>query len=179
MITKTDFRNGGAGDLVGYIQKNKGDRVPVKDASGRQLSEKEIDGFVRRSERAGFQRQFIIAPDPDAAVPPADLDSQTRETIESWRAEKPSVEYVYAVHREPAGKSHAHVAAIGRKRDLRMDREDLTSFRDLAKTTFRERERLASRSREQTRTREPTREVSRSQRERSGRSHGMEESDGN
>jgi len=166
MIVKSDFQTGSAGNLITYISEDAERTVEIRDSTGRKLSEKEIEAFVGRSETADMQRQFIIAPDPDAGYTAAEIDQCTRSTLNEWKAEKPSVEYVYGVHARPeSGKSHAHAAAIGKQRDLHMETDDLTSLREQARERFRERTRLRSRERVQERsvTAEQEREVTQAQ----------------
>ncbi|MFB6197659.1 MAG: relaxase/mobilization nuclease domain-containing protein [Halobacteriaceae archaeon] len=144
MITKTDFQRSDAGSLVEYIERDNDCRVPVKDKTGKRLSEQEMDQFVEQSRRFQAERHLIIAPDPTADYSASEVDRFTRRTMRQWRTHRSSAQYVYAVH-QPEGKTHAHVAATGRMEDLRMDKEDLKEFRELARETFRERQRIAQR----------------------------------
>lgn len=150
MIVKSDFQTGDVDDLLSYISEDEEEAVQLRDSAGRKLTEEEIEAFVERSQAAEMQRQFIVAPDPAAEYTASEVGQHTRSTLNGWKATKPSVEYVYGVHGRPeSGKSHAHAAAIGKKRDLRMDQDDLRSLRERAREAFAERQRLKSKEREQ------------------------------
>lgn len=150
LITKSSFRYGHARDLVEYIRRDGGKEVPVKDHTGREAGRETLQRFVAASERHGFERQFIIAPDPDAEYTPAEVDRGVRSTMREWRSERRSTRYVYAVH-DSQETPHAHVAVTGPQRQLRMDEQDLQEFRNLARDEFDERERLARRRADPTR----------------------------
>lgn len=140
MILKTDYERSGAGDLVEYMKydrKQDRERVPIKDPTGRSLDEKEIDRFVGRSERHGMERHFIIAPDPEANVSTKDVDRGTRKVMNDWQRERPSIDYVYAVHAGEEGKSHSHAVATGQEHHLEMDTQDITEMRDRARDAIR------------------------------------------
>lgn len=143
MIVKSDYQYGGAGALIKYIAYNKGEKVEIRDHTGREVSQEELDEFVERSKEMGMERQIIIAPDPDAGIGTEDLDRSTRRLMSEWRSGRPSTEYMYAVHdAEPA---HVHVAVTGDRRDLYMDTEDLTELREKAADQMREQERIQQR----------------------------------
>jgi hypothetical protein len=147
VIVKTDFQRGDAGDLLEYIQRDdkEGECVPVRDHSGRQLDEERIAAFAEQSAKHGFERHLILAPDSEAQLTTDQLDRGTRRLMSDWRADRPSVSYVYAVH-PGDGKPHVHAAATGRERDLYMDREDLAALRQDATEAFREEERRVART---------------------------------
>lgn len=152
LITKTDFQFTHAGDLVEYMQQDKDRSVPVRDRTGRELSKDEIGSFVEESKEYGMERQFIISPDPAAEYQPKEVGRQTRKVMSAWRSERPTANYVYAVHGHQE-IPHAHVAVTGRKPDLEMTKDDLTSFRELAREKFREPHRLRHRDRTSTKHR--------------------------
>jgi hypothetical protein len=143
MIAKTDYQRNGAGDLVRYIERDteSDNDVALKGPHGQKLSKVERDRFIERSEDHGMERHFIIAPDPDATYDATEMDRRTRELMNDW-TEDSTADYVYAVH-DKGEKPHAHVAVTGQERHLRMDREDLAEFREQARSTFQERDRLS------------------------------------
>lgn len=170
VIVKTDFQRGGAGDLVDYIKydrKEDKQRVPVRDHSGRDLDDADLERFVERSEANGMERHFIISPDPDADMPTKELDRGTRRLMSDWRSARPSVSYIYAIH-SGGEKPHVHAAATGQERDLWMDRDDVVEFRKQARDAFREADRLPTKDRTQTQEREAIPDPDRTP----GRDHG-------
>lgn len=163
MIVKTDFQRSDAGDLVDYIKydrKASKQRVPVRDHSGRSLDDAEIEQFVERSEANEMERHFIISPDPSARISKPELDRGTRRLLSDWRADRPSVSYVYAIH-DGGDKPHVHAALTGQERDLWMGRDDVVELNDQAREAFREEERLPTRERERDQEREIVAELDR------------------
>ncbi len=163
MIVKTDFQRGGAGDLVDYIKYDRKagkERVPVRDPSGRDLDQSELEQFAEQSKADGMERHFIISPDPDAQLGTKELDRGTRRLLSDWRSGRPSVNYVYAIH-DGGEKPHVHAAVTGQERDLRMDRNDMVEFRERARDAFGEVERLPTKGRERAQEREVTAEPDR------------------
>jgi hypothetical protein len=67
MIVKTDFRDGSAGDLVQYIQRDRSqdavNTVDLRNPSGRELGDTEVDRFVNKSRDLDFQRHLIVSPE--------------------------------------------------------------------------------------------------------------------
>lgn len=146
MITYSDYAEGGAGALLNYMQTDQGRQITLRDHTGKALSRDELEQFVQHSKDCGFERQFIISPDPDLDIHQQAFDRGTRALMRQWRADKANVRYVYAVH-DQREKPHAHVAVTGPKRELYMDRDDLDAFRDTAADAFRESERASHRQR--------------------------------
>jgi hypothetical protein len=146
MITYSDYSEGGAGALVNYMQTDQGREITIRDHTGKALSRDELEQFVQHSKECGFERQFIVSPDPDLDVHHRAFDRRTRALMRQWRADKANVRYVYAVH-DQRDKPHAHVAVTGPKRELYMDRDDLDAFRETATDVFRESERTSHRQR--------------------------------
>lgn len=144
MIAKTDFKYGGAGDLVKYISRDDDRQVPVKDHAGRKLDQKELEEFVEKSKQYGVERHMIVAPDPDAAYSRDEVDRRIRKTMNEWQGGREGSQYVYAVH-ESNQIPHAHVAMTGREDALHMDKEDVVEFRETAREAFQERERIPHR----------------------------------
>jgi len=144
MMLKTDFRPGGAGNLVDYIQRDRSQdavqSVDVRNPSGRQLAESEVDRFVEKSQRFQFQRHLIVSPDPDGQYTPAEVSANTREVMNREFGQRPTTDYVYAVHRDTEFP-HAHVAATGRESELEMDRSEINRLRERASTIYNEPER--------------------------------------
>ena len=144
MILKTDFRADGAGNLVDYIQRDRSQdavrNVDLRNPSGRELTDAEIDRFVETSRHHDFQRHMIVSPDPDGQYTPQEVNERTREFMNQELGQQPSTEYVYAVHRDTEFP-HAHVAATGRQPELEMDRSEIDRLRDRASTIYNEPER--------------------------------------
>ena len=126
MYFDTSYRNSSASALVNYIEKDQ----PLRNSAGRELSEKEIRGFIRKSKRHNFERELQIAPNPYADVSQSQLERETRRYIGEFVDEPHStVQAAYAVH-EDNGVLHAHVALTGERSDLFMDADDVSQARD-------------------------------------------------
>jgi len=95
LIAKTDFQYDSARKLVEYIKEDKEQPVLVKDHTGKELDQAELETFVEASEHYGVERHMIIAPDPDAEFDPSEVD------------------------RLPALKQLPAVTAAGRSEDIR------------------------------------------------------------
>lgn len=145
MIAKTDFQASGAADLVQYIKRDDKRQVPVKNHTGRELDQEQLQQFIDVSEEYGMERHFIIAPDPEAGFDPDEVDRNVRTVMNDWRGDRRGTQYVYAVHGHDQ-RPHAHVAVTGRKDALRMNKQDIVAFRERAREAFDERERLADRA---------------------------------
>jgi hypothetical protein len=159
MICYSDFqKTGDVGALVDYMERNNGEKVPVKTPDGRALSEGEKDRLVERSQQNSFERHLVLSPDPDAEYATEEIDRRTREVVREFQRERPSVEAVYVVHEDE--HNHAHIAATGAKRDLTMYADDLERFEERAAEQFREPQRLKQRERHQEAQQELEREVS-------------------
>ena len=129
MYFTTNYRNGGAGALVNYIEKD----YPLRNSAGRELSEREVNEFVQKSKQHQFEREMQIAPNPYAEVPQSQLERETRRVIgEFTDPTHSSARGIYSIH-EDNGVLHAHVALTGRKRDLFMDADDISQTRDRLK----------------------------------------------
>ena len=144
MILKTDFRDSGAGDLVDYIQRDRSqdavETVDVRNQTGRQLSEVEVDRFVEKSQEFQFQRHIIVSPDPEGRYTPQEVSANTREVMNREFGQQPTTEYVYVVHRDTEFP-HAHVALAGRESELEMDRAEIERLRERSATVYSEAER--------------------------------------
>ena len=126
MYFDTSYRNSGASALVSYIQKDH----PLRNSAGRELSDEEIRGFVRKSKHHQFEREIQIAPNPYADVSQSQLERETRRYLGEFVDEAHStVQAAYAIH-DDNGVLHAHVALTGRRSDLFMDAEDISQARD-------------------------------------------------
>jgi len=149
MMLKTDYREGGAGNLVDYIQRDReqdaGATVDLRNPAGRELSDPEVNRFVDKSQEFGFQRHMIVSPDPTGQYSPEEVRANTRDFMNSEFAQQPTTDYVYGVHRDTEFP-HAHIAATGERAELEMDREDIRELREQAATAYEE----------PSRTRDPT-----------------------
>lgn len=159
MILKTDFQPSGAGDLVKYIRRdrdpNRDQRVPLRNPTGREMSDSEVSDFIGQSRQFGFERHYIVSPNPEAGYTAQEVSENTRQLMRDELLEKPTANYLYAVH-DDSCYTHAHVAATGREEELRMDRREIQRLRSRARSQFREEERLKERDvdREQERAEE-------------------------
>jgi len=136
VVMTTDYRDSGAGDLVRYI----GDRADLRSPGGRELSEREIDEFVRESEERGFERQMTFSASDDASrsFDDDELEREVRRSLREFSEDRPTARYIYGRH-EDTGHDHVHVAMTGERRDLYMDREDINDLRERTNDRVRER----------------------------------------
>lgn len=159
MILKTDFQTGGAGDLVKYIRRDRApdrdQRVSLRNPIGREMSEPEVTEFIQQSRQFGFERHYIVSPNPEAGYTAQEVGEHTRRLMRDELLEKPTANYLYAVH-DDSSYTHSHVAATGKEAELRMDRQEIQRLRSRARSQFREQERLKQRDveREQDRAQE-------------------------
>ena len=124
MFVNTNYRTSGASALVSYIEQDH----PLRNSAGRELSDREVRGFIEKSERHQFEREFQISPDPKAGVSQRDLERHTQRFIDDFLTDRPSVRAVYAYHGS-TDIPHAHVAMTGKRHDLFVDREEITGIR--------------------------------------------------
>jgi len=126
MYFDTSYRSSGASALVNYIEKD----YPLRNSAGRELSQREVNEFVKKSKQHQFEREIQIAPNPYADVSRSELERETRHMIGDFVDEThSSARAAYAVH-DDNGVLHAHVALTGRRRDLFMDADDISQTRD-------------------------------------------------
>jgi hypothetical protein len=114
--------------------------MTLRDRSGRELSDREIESFVDQSEHHELEREIILSPERGDDLPPGELEQRSRQAMRDFERDRPTCRWVYAVHRD-TDHDHVHVAATGKRRDLYMDREDIQRFRERGTELFRERER--------------------------------------
>ena len=124
MFVHTNYRTSGASALVNYIEQDH----PLRNSAGRELSDGEVRGFIQKSERHEFEREFQISPDPEADVSQRDLERQTQRFVGEFLTDRHSVRAVYAYHGS-TDIPHAHVAMTGERHDLFVDREDIDQIR--------------------------------------------------
>lgn len=140
-ITDTNYRPHGAGALMAYIGR---DGNAIKDRTGRELSVGEQADFIDQSTEYEFTRQIIVSPERGDELSDRELDLRTRQIMRELTQDRPSVRYVYSVHRD-TDHPHAHVVLTGTREDLYMDVEDIDRVRAQATENFREVERAAVR----------------------------------
>jgi hypothetical protein len=124
VFVNTNYRTSGASALVNYIEQDH----PLRNSAGRELSDREVRGFIQKSDRHQFEREFQLSPDPEADVSQRDLERQTQRFIGEFLVDRPSARAVYAYHGS-TDIPHAHVAMTGERRDLFVDREEITQIR--------------------------------------------------
>jgi hypothetical protein len=152
VFVNTNYRTSGASALVSYIEQDH----PLRNSAGRELSDQEVRGFIEKSDRHQFEREFQISPDPEADVSQRDLERHTQQFVDEFLADRPSVRAVYAYHGS-TDIPHAHVAMTGKRHDLFVDREEITGIRQ-----------TLSQRLEQTQTQEQRQEQEHEQRQRQG-----------
>jgi hypothetical protein len=128
MIIDTNYQTGSspATGLTNYLSK---DGQEIRDHTGRELDDDEIEQFHERAAENGFSRQIVMAPDRHMTAD--ELDRAARGTMNEWTADHTTTEYVYSVH-EDTETPHVHVAATATQdsRDLFMQEDDIRELRD-------------------------------------------------
>ena len=124
MFVNTNYRESGASALVNYIEQDH----PLRNSAGRELSNGEVRDFIQKSDRHQFEREFQISPDPEADVSQRNLERQTQRFIGEFLQGRHSARAVYAYHGS-TDVPHTHVATTGKRRDLFVDREEITQIR--------------------------------------------------
>ena len=119
---------------MGYIGREgalEGGRAPVHDREGNILHREDFKELRQEIKDSQMERRLIFSPsDPD--VSKEEISTLVRDVIERYQVEEDkSFDYVYAVH-DHNDRTHVHVLAWGDKQDLRMDRDDLASIREMA-----------------------------------------------
>ena len=155
MYLNTNYQRSGAGALLNYIEKDRG----LRNSAGREVTDRERESFVEKSQEHQFEREVRISPDPEADVSQAELERETERYLREFTRDRPSVRGVYSFHNDN-GIAHTHVALTGERRDLYLDRGDLERDRErLSRRLERDRER--EREREPERDRELARDIER------------------
>jgi len=136
MIVKSSFSaNSGRGAAnLGYISREgalEGGRAPVLDREGNILHKEDFKDLRQEIKDSQMERRLIFSPsDPD--ISKEEISTLVRDVIERYQTEEnKSFDYVYAIH-DHNERTHVHVLAWGDKQDLRMDRDDLASIREMA-----------------------------------------------
>jgi hypothetical protein len=131
VFTDTNYREHGAGDLVEYLDKERG----LENRFGEPMSDEEIEAFVEKSEAYEFEREIVISPEHGEDLSDAKFSLYTRHVMSEFCKDRPTATYCYAIHRD-TDNPHAHVALTGTKRDLWMDTEDCEQLRERATEQF-------------------------------------------
>jgi len=171
MYLNTNYQRSGAGALLNYIEKGRG----LRNSAGREVTDRERESFIEKSERHRFERELRISPDPEADVSQAELERETERYLREFTQDRPSVRGVYSFHNDN-GIAHTHVALTGEERDLYLDRNDLECDRERLSRRLergREREREPERDRELARDIERKREQERERERERGRDLGI------
>jgi hypothetical protein len=169
MYLNTNYQRSGAGALLNYIEKGRG----LRNSAGREVTNRERERFVEKSQEHSFERELRISPDPEADVSQEELERETERYLRDFTRNRPSVRGVYSFHNDN-GIAHTHVALTGKERDLYLDRNDLERDRErLSRHLERGRERELERDRELARDIERKREQERERERERGRDLGI------
>jgi hypothetical protein len=153
MYLNTNYQRSGAGALLNYIEKDR----PLRNSVGREVTDRERESFIEKSQEHSFERELRISPDPEADVSQEELERETERYVREFARDRPSVRGIYSFHNDN-GIAHTHVALTGKERDLYLDRNDLERDRE---RLSRRLERGQEREREPERDRELAREIER------------------
>ena len=166
MYLNTNYQRSGAGALLNYIEKGRG----LRNSAGREVTDRERESFIEKSERHRFERELRISPDPEADVSGEELERETQRYLRDFTQDRPSVRGVYSFHNDN-GIAHTHVALTGEERDLYLDRNNLERDRE---RLSRRLERGREREREQERDRELARDIERKREQERERERGRD-----
>ena len=136
-------RDHGAGQLTSYIGR---DEHQLRNRRGETLSEQERETFIERSQEYDYERQIIISPERGDELSERELSLGARRSMREFCRDRPSAEYVYAVHQDTE-HPHAQIAVTGQKSDLWTDQDDLDRLKERAREQFREQQRTRTRQR--------------------------------
>jgi hypothetical protein len=152
----TSYGDGGAGDLVQYLDKERG----LRNRRGEEMTREEREAFVEKSREHEFRRLVTISPGDGDRLSDREMNRRTRQTVSGFLEDRPSADYCFAIHRDTE-HHHAQVALTGKKRDLYMDRDDIERVREQAREQFPDLDREEERTREQQRERDLERTLGR------------------
>jgi TfoX/Sxy family transcriptional regulator of competence genes len=143
-------REHGAGQLTSYIGR---DDHQLRNRRGKKLGDDEREKFIERSQQYEYERQIIISPEHGDELSREQLSLGARRSMREFCRDRPSAEYVYAVHQDTE-HPHAQIAVTGQKSDLWTDQDDLDRLKERAREQFRERQRARTRQRHKQRQQE-------------------------
>lgn len=139
-VMQTTYRDGrDASRLLSYIERD----TELRNRLGDEMSEREIQAFIEKSERHQFERDMILSPENGDELTDDELSLHTRQIMGEFLEGRPTATYCYAMHRDTE-HPHVHVALTGERRDLYMDQEDIQEVREHTN------ERMVERHREKT-----------------------------
>lgn len=143
-------RDHGAAQLTSYIGR---DDHQLRNRRGEELTEEEREQFIERSKEYQYERQIIISPENGDELSRQELSLGARRSMREFSRDRPSAEYVYAVHQDTE-HPHAQIAVTGQKSDLWTDQDDLDRLKERAREQFREKQRTQTRQRHEQRQQE-------------------------
>lgn len=129
-IYKTDYKDGaGTRKLTNYMGH---DGQPVRDRTGRDMSDDELERFNDRAE-GRRNRHIILSPDNRHDLTDAELDRATRRYMSDLIEDRPTADYVYSIHDDKPGERDIHVAMTASDRtDLELYPDDIVQERERA-----------------------------------------------
>lgn len=150
-IYQTDYKdNEGTGALTNYLQH---DGHKVFDRAGREMSDDELDRFNARS-KGQRNRQLIISPANGNDLSRREFDRATREYMSEMVQDRPTADYVYAIHEDTENR-HAQVAMTASdKDDLAMYPDDIREERQRAHELYQQRQKERQKQQQKQRERQ-------------------------
>lgn len=138
-IYKTDYQDGtGTEKLTNYMSH---DNQPVRDRTGREMSESELEQFNEKAD-GKRNRHIIISPRDHDNLSEQELDRSTRRYMRDMTEERPTADYVYSVHDDKENGRDVHIAMTANdKTDLEMYPNDIERERKRAHEHYRQQER--------------------------------------
>lgn len=138
-IYKTSYADdAGTEALTNYLQH---DRQEVRDRTGRPMSESDLEAF--NDKAAGKRnRHIIISPRDHDDLSDRELDRGTRKYMSEMIEDRPTADYVYAIHDDKEHGKDVHIAMTANdKSDLEMYPDDIKRERTRAHEAYPKRER--------------------------------------
>ncbi|WP_211330710.1 relaxase/mobilization nuclease domain-containing protein [Halalkalicoccus subterraneus] len=146
-VYKTDYRdNEGTGALTNYMSH---DQQQIRDRAGREMSDEELDQFDARSE-GQRNRHIIISPDNRHGLSEQEMDRATRAYMSEMVEDRPTADYVYAIHDDKEDEQDIHIAMTASdKTDLEMYPDDIREERQRAHSRYQEQQKEQQQEKEQ------------------------------
>lgn len=157
MYADKSYRRRDANRLLSYIDRTE---RPIRDRSGREMSNEDIQQFVDKSEKYEYEESWIFSPKNGDELSAAEISLAVRKTMRDHLKDRQRATYCFSIHTDEEN-DHAHIAVTGASSDLWTDVDDLDRMRELGAEHTYEKER--DRERERRKEREEERERARKQ----------------
>lgn len=162
MFVNKQYRRRDASRILSYIDRTE---RPIRDQSGREMSDEKIQRFIDKSEEYQYEESWIFSPKRGDEMSEEEISLAVRKTMREHLEDRKRASYCFSIHTDEKN-NHAHVAIAGSVDDLRTDEADLDKMREIGAEHTREAERDRARSAERARETRARNEQSRQSRDR-------------